>query len=83
MVCYRRSDSDPGHEVFRESFGRGAAYHRAEFRTAFARHIQSLNANVEIQFKKRLVEVQRADTDAQSELRFSDGTHVIADVVIG
>jgi len=61
--------------------GRGATFHRAQFRMAIAEHIAQF-PQVTVQFNKRVVRVEGNST-GPSQIVFSDGTTVQADVVIG
>ena len=61
--------------------GRGAAFHRAQFRSALAEHITSF-PQVEIHFNKRVTDIIQSGNNA-SELHFTDRTKAFADIVIG
>jgi len=61
--------------------GRGAAFHRAQFRGAIADHVVNF-PQVEICFNKRVTEIVQ-NIDGTSELCFADGTKASSDIVVG
>ncbi|EJD50167.1 FAD/NAD(P)-binding domain-containing protein [Auricularia subglabra TFB-10046 SS5] len=82
---YRRSDEGPeGHKFAYRPFGRGATYHRADFRSVHARHVTRLRGQTTVHFGKRLRSA-RATRNGHSvhELTFTDGTTAVCDILVG
>ncbi|KAH7094154.1 FAD/NAD(P)-binding domain-containing protein [Auriculariales sp. MPI-PUGE-AT-0066] len=81
-ISYQRSDKAEGHVLCMPSFGRGASFHRAEFRDSFARHLEKFE-RIKIELGKRLTNVERDGATGEYNVSFANGTSVTADIVIG
>ncbi|KAH7088666.1 hypothetical protein BKA62DRAFT_163155 [Auriculariales sp. MPI-PUGE-AT-0066] len=80
VTLYRKADEPVGHTLTYTNYGRGVSFHRAQFREAFASHVEKFE-QVEIKYGKRLVNVVRVQGGYC--LTFADNTSTVADIVIG
>ncbi|KZV88169.1 FAD/NAD(P)-binding domain-containing protein [Exidia glandulosa HHB12029] len=79
---YRRSDQgDEGHEFVRRTFGKGAGYHRAQFRAALGNYVARY-PSIQVEFNKKLVSINH-DTPSEYQVVFKDGTTAQCDVIFG